>query len=446
MPQMFNRLFNIRAGERGLVITLGCILLGNALTQKIAEIVAVSNFVSEVGAAPFLIVLIISSLVNLLIIGAQPLWVDRCDRIKLLRSLGVVFGVVFISLRLLLLFHAPRWLTYGLLYIISEQQLVFFPVAFWLLANAMFDTPQSKRLFPVLGSLGFVGNLLGLGVAALSPALLTQVGIQPAEILLVNSVIYLLICSALAMGLQGVRLRKTPQKLEPLQAALLEGWAFVREVPAFQYLAISVLGVGICATAIDYHFFVQAVAAFPTTYGFQVFFSLFTLLRILLYILFQSLVTQRLIQRFGIKNAFWVQPISSCLGALSMMALPGLAGGVSGVLFQKIPQYTVDETARKTLQGFVPGEQRRQVSLFIDGYLVSAGVIIGALITGAVVGVSRFLDLTHYFYVYLTVGAIAAAVAIWAIAQMRSVYDHSLLSQRFKPRQQGSPGLDKLDF
>jgi len=446
MPQMFNRLFNIRAGESGLVITLGCILLGNALTQKISEIVAVSTFVSEVGTAPFLMVFIGSSLVNLLITGAQALWVDRFDRIKLLRGIGVVFGVAFISLRLLVLFHAPRWLTYGLLYILSEQQLVFFPMAFWLLANAMFDTPQSQRLFPVVGSLGFVGNLLGLGVAALSPALFTQVGIKPEEILLFNSLIYLIIPSALAMGLKGVRLRKTHQKLEPIQQTLSEGWAFVRAVPAFYYLTLSILGVVICATALEYHFFVQTAAAFPNTNSFQVFFSLFTLLRILLYILFQSLLTQRLIQHIGIKNTFWIQPISSCLGALSMMAIPGLAGGVSGILLQKIPQYTVDETARKTLQSFVPEEQRGQVKLFIDSYLVSAGVIVGATITGAIVVVSRFLDLTYYFYAYLTAGAIAAAVAIGAIAQMRSVYDNSLLNKRLKHRQQSRPGLDKLDF
>lgn len=446
MPQPRRHPFNVRSGEGRLVLVLGSILLGNAMAHRISEIVSVSNFVSDVGTAQFLIVLVLSSGISLFMTGLQSLLVDRFDRIKLMRAIGFALGLAFVLLRVLFLFNAPNWLTYGFLYLLSDQQLLFFPMIFWILANDIFDVAQSKRLFPVLGSLGFVGNLMGIAVTAFMPILFATTAVKTEEILMVNILIYLLIQGIAEIGLKEAKLRKTHAKVETMQETLSEGWDFVQGVPAFRFLTISILGIIICETAIEYHFFVVTEATYADAGGFQIFLSLFTLVRILCYILIQTFITPRLIQSIGIKHNFFIQPISSCLGALSMMVVPGLPGGIAGIVFQKFPQYTIDETARKTLEGFVPEERRGRVSLFLDSYVISVGVILGAILTGSVVFWGRRFGMSGYAYGYLMIGAIAALVATWSIFRMCKVYDSSLLNWRLKRRQRGKSVLDKLDF
>lgn len=446
MPSQIQQFFKIRAGETPLVLVMGAIILSNALAQKISEIVSVSNFVTDVGTVQFLGVLIITSSISLLMTGVQSLLVDRFNRIQLLRLIGFGLGIAFVVLRLLFLFQAPAWLTFGLFYLLSEQQLVFFPMAFWVLASDVFDVSQGKRLFPLLASLGFVGSLLGIGVAALSPLLFARAAIKPEEILMVNILIYLVLHGLIESGLGQVKLRPMRHKVESLQATLSEGWKFVQDVPAFRYLTIAIFGIIICETAIEYHFLTVSEAAFTQTTQFQIFFSLFTLGRVIIYMLIQAFITQRVIQGIGLKNTFLIQPLSSLLAVGSMLLFTGFGGGIAGVLSQKIPQYTIDETARKTLQGFVPEERRGRVSLFMDSYLPAMGIIVGACATGSVVLVGRGLGFAAYFYIYLMVAAIAASVAVWAIVKMRSVYDSSLFNWRLKRRQRGKSVLDKLDF
>jgi len=446
MPSPLQQFFKVRAGETHLVLVMGAIILSNALAQKISEIVSVSHFVTDVGTVQFLGVLIITSSISLFMTGLQSLLVDRFNRIQLLRIIGFGLGLAFVVLRLLFLFNAPSWLTYGLFYLLSDQQLVFFPMAFWVLANDVFDVSQSQRLFPLLASMGFVGSLVGIGISAISPALFQQANIKPEEILMVNILIYLLLHVLIENGMKDVKLRQVRHKVEPMRETLAEGWKFVQDVPVFRYLTIAILGTIICETALEYHFLVLSESTFAETSRFQIFFSLFTLIRVVIYMLIQALVTRRVIQGISLKNTFLIQPISSLLGSLSMVIFTGLGGGVTGILFQKIPQYTIDETARKALQGLVPEERRGRVSLFMDSYLAATGIIVGAALTGIIVLVGRSIGYSSYFYAYLAVGAIAASVSIWSILKMRSVYDSSLFNWRLKRRQRGKSVLDKIDF
>jgi hypothetical protein len=125
---------------------------------------------------------------------------------------------------------------------------------------------------------------------------------------------------------------------------------------------------------------------------------------------------------------------------------PGLWGSVAAVTLQKLPQYTVDETARKAFQGLVPEERRGRVSLFMDCYLVAGGAIAAAVLTGVVILAGELLGIANYAYGYLAIAILGAVVALVAVIKMRSVYDKSLFNWRLKRRQRGKSVLDKLDF
>jgi len=246
--------------------------------------------------------------------------------------------------------------------------------------------------------------------------------------------------------LQKVQLRKTQVKIETLKETLMEGWEFIREVPAFRYLTFSMLGVMVCENIIDFQFLTTSELTFSDSNTYQTFLSLFTLTRVVSYLTIQSFFTQRLITKLNLKNAFLIAPLGAVAAATCVILNPSLWGSAGAVALQKLPQYTVDETARKSFQGFVPEERRGRVSLFMDSYLVAGSAIIAALITGIILLLGGFYDIPNYFYIYLGAGALAALIAVAAIIRMRTVYDTSLLNWHLKRRQRSKSILDKLDF
>jgi hypothetical protein len=446
MRDFLSQLFRLRSGETGIVLVLGFLLLSNAVAQQVSGIVAISGFLSEGGVNQILIVWVIDTLLITLMTGLQSLIVDRFDRITLMRGMIFGFALVFTVLRLMFTFQSPGWLNYALIYLVSQQQWLFFPLVFWVLANDILDMAQTKRLFPLIAGLGSVGRLLGIGIALLSPSLFSQWGIKSEEVLTFNVLIYMLAYLLMLGGLRSVQVRKTVQKRETLRETLTEGWAFVREVPSFRYLMLSIVALVLCDTIIEFRFLVVSDQIFSDASSYQMFYSLYRLALTLSALTIQSFLTNRIIVRISLKNTFLILPLTALAGAAWMMSLPGIISGVGGVMLQKLPAITINESARKAFHALVPEERRGRVSMFMDSYLFAAGTIIGCLVTGAIILVGFLIGSSEYFYVYLAVAVMAALFALWAVLKMRTVYDSSLFNWRLKRRQRRTSALDKLDF
>jgi len=446
MVDLGNRLFRLRPGELGLVLVLGFVLLSNSLARQVSGIVAVSGFLSEGGVNQILIVMLVDYCLVLVTAGLQTLIVDKFDRVSLMNAMTFGFALVFTLLRLMFTFHIPHWLNYSILYIVAEQQLITFPLVFWVLANDVFDMAQTKRLFPLIASWGFIGKILGTGVAALSPDLFSRLGILPEEVLTLNVLIYLLAYLLMFIGLRKVKVRQSVQQHETVRETLNEGWSFVREIASFRYLVLAIVALAVCDTIIEFRFFVVTDAIFPGAADYQRFYSLYRLCAVLAGFLMQTFLTSRLINKINLKNNFLIFPIVILTSGLGMIALPGIMTAVGAMFMVKLTRETVDESGRKSFQALVPEERRGRVSTFMDSYLPAVGTIIGCLAAGAIVLIGLKLQTQSYFYVYLAVVMVGGLVALWAILKMRTVYDSSMFNWRLKRRQRGGSVLDKLEF
>ena len=445
MGNFLNRIFRLQAGEAGLVFALGFALLGNSLARQISSIMALSGFLDAEGVNGMLLVLGIDYALVMLISAVQSLFVDRYNRLQLIGYLMLAFALAFGLLRIMFLIGAPGWLNYSLMYLISEQQFVLFPLVFWVLANDVFNFAQAKRLFPLISSWSFVGKLIGIGIAGLSPLLLASLKLRSEEVLLLNSALYLLMFVMLRAGLRGVTWRPTGQHTETARETLTEGWDFVREVPSFRYLTIAILALAVTDTIIEFRFWVVTDAAFTSQAAYQQFYSAYRLVATLISFGIQVFVTGRLLNSLDLKRTFYFFPLIALTGASGMLAFPGLALAVSSMLLVKLTRETVDESARKSFQALVPEERRGRVSTFMDSYLQSAGTIMACLLTGAMVLIVESLHL-HTHLIYLSFAALAAAVAIWAVNRMGKYYEVSLLNWRLKRRQRATSDLlDQLD-
>ncbi|MDX1994071.1 MAG: hypothetical protein SF029_16920 [bacterium] len=447
MTALLTRLFRLRPEEAGTVLIMGALLLTNAMATQISGVIAISGFLSEGGVNQFLLVLLIDMVVILVVTSFQSLIVDRFERVVLVRWTCLILGLVFVLLRLMFAFQLPGVLNYSLLYLVAEQQWLFFPLIFWTLAGDVFDASQAKRLFPVINSLGFVGKILGLLVAAGAAAYFSTRGLGTEELLTLNAFFYLVIYAISTPSLGQLKVRQfTPSKDESVMKTLTEGWSFVKEVPAFRFLTFAILAMSSSDIIIEFRFLVVSDAALPSANEYQTFYSLFRLGTSIVAFAIAGLVTSRLIERFTLKNSFFVLPMVMLLSAVWMIVQTGLPSAVGAFAVMWIVKDTIDESSRKAFQALVPDERRGRVSVFMDSYLLATGTIIGCVVTGIIVILGNATGSEGFFRQYLLYVAAASVFACWAIVNMRKVYDSSMFNWRLKRRQRAASVLDKLEF
>ena len=107
----------------------------------------------------------------------------------------------------------------------------------------------------------------------------------------------------------------------------------------------------------------------------------------------------------------------------------------------------VDEPARHAFQGLVPDERRGRVSAVLDGYLYPIGAILscGLLLLLFYFVQAHFFPLATAQLLYLLIGLLCIGGALYAIRQMYTTYDASMLNWRLQ-RKRRAIKLDNLTF
>lgn len=436
-----------RFGDSRLILVLGFLLFANSLALDLSDVVAVSGFLSQVDVSNILIVWIVDMVLIAFSSGLQTLVVDRFDRLKLIKAMLLIFAGLYLILRLMFALDIPGVVNYSLLFLLVEQQWVFFPLVFWVLANDTTDLAGAKRQFPIIASWGFAGQIAGLGIAAISPGLLARVGLSNHETLTFNVILYLLAFVVLVWGLRGVKLRQTRQEKQTVRETLMEGWGFVREVPSFRYLMLATLALGIVLTVIDFQFLFITDGYFKeaTAGSFQVFYGTYRLVLTLIAIFIQTLVTPYLTKRFNLKEIFLFFPFVMLASSL-LLWIPGMpAVAAARGLFRTL-RGSVDEPVQKMFLALVPEERRGRVSMFMDSYLFAGGALLGCILVGGVILANNRFDIPNYQSIYLVFALVASVFAIVMMFKMRAAYDKSMLNWRLKRRQRSKSIMDRLEF
>lgn len=448
MSKILQRLFRVQPGETALLLTLGVLLFSNSFALETADVVATSGFLSSVSVPNILLVWIIDMTLIILMGGFASLVVDRYPRARLMGYMSIIIGVIYIILRLLFMTSIPDWLNYALLFLIAEQQWLFFPLIFWVLASDVFTMAQSKRLFPLMTAVGFIGQIAGVALAASAPTLFRNSNITDIELLSLNALIYFACFLIVHLRLRKVRVRETaPHKAESVREILSEGWDFIKNVPAFYYLTISLLGISAAITIFEFHFFVVANDVYSEAADFQAFYGLYRLVLVISSMIVTAIFTSRIIEKAGLKNTFAITPIF-CMGvAIAVLISPAILMSTLAILLSKTMFTTIDQSARKSFQSLVPEERRGRVSTFLESYVVGGGVIVGAVLIGITLIIFNQVDIAlNEEIAYLALGLLTTILGVLGIFRMRKVYDKSLLNWRLKRRQRRSSVLDQLDF
>ena len=427
-------LLNLRPEERKLVFSLAFVLAVTTLVMELSDVIATGGFVSKVGPDNIFWLWIVDMFITLFSAGIYALAVDRMERIRLLKYLLLGFSIVFLLLRFVFSIGAPDWLSYPILYILTDQFYAVFPLAFWATVNDLFTAAEGKRIFPIITMGTAIGSILGNGLAALSGWILQKSGGDPPALLAGGSLLLLvaLVLLEVIFAKRTVNARQAREQDSGLKQTISVGVDYVKNVPIFTFLAISMLLSGMAFTVIEYHFLFtvdQSVAENPLQ--FQTFYGTFRIILIVSILLVQGLFSNRFLERIGLKNSFIFQPVALVLGAGLAFIVPGIVGAAGARYMSRVVQQSWDDPARKALQNLIPDERRGRVAVVIDRYFYDVSTIIASVVLGLLVFFgSRSAISISIPYIYIGLAIIASLVAIWAAFRLRARYDESLLDWR----------------
>jgi hypothetical protein len=441
------RMLNLHPGEGWLVLSLLTVLAINAAVLELSDVVATAGFVSNLGADKIPLLWIVDMAVALVVATFFAARIDRVPRIRLL--LWMTGGLAALYLLLLILFGVglPDWVTYPTLYIIADQQFMLFPLVFWALVNDVYSLAQTKRLIPVISAGMAIGSIVGNLLPALSAIIVVRHGgdntflFVLAILLLFVSLVILL----LTFRKRVVRARLSASSEGDLRGMLRVGRDYFSNLPMLHYLAIAMLLVGLALTLIEFNFLYMIDVTFSSDLGFQAFYGVYKASLIVALVVFQGLITGRLLEKIPLKNGYQILPITLLAASGVAVLATNLAGAAVGRFAARFVERAWDEPVRNSTLGLIPDERRGRVSAFLESYLFAIATIIGSAILMLLFWIGAQTSVQYVVYAYLLVSAIASAGAIWAARRAGATYDESLLNWRLT-RSRRKSALDGIEF
>lgn len=301
---------------------------------------------------------------------------------------------------------------------------------FWSFLSEIFSVNQAKRLFAVIAAGGTAGGIAGpLLTTFLVPVLGTD------NLLLVSAAflaIALLSVSRLHSGHQrmggGINSSKNQapdanKANSSMAGGILDG---IRLVIKSRYLS------GICLlmflyAALSTFLYFQQLTIIENAYDNPVqrtaLFSTIELLTNGLTLLFQLLLTRRIIGKFGIAWALALIPVLLCFGFVVLWYAPVLAVIVVVQVIRRAGNYSVTRPVREILYVVLSREEQYKAKNFIDTAIYRGGDMVSAWVyTGLSAGIGLGLS---------TIALVAIPVSgIWAMVSWRLGKAHERLVDR----------------
>jgi ATP/ADP translocase len=372
------------------------------------------------------------------------------NRLKLVKWLSLGFAILFFALRFVFLFNTPSWISYPLLYILTDQFYAVFPLAFWAMVNDLYSSAEAKRLYPIIIMGMAIGSIAGNGLAAFSGWFLQSSGGDAASLLPIGSVLLVigLLILEWVFSKRTINARQAHDNDFNFGQTVKVGLDYITNVPLFTYLAISMLFSGLVLTVIEYHFLYsvdESVSKNPLQ--FQTFYGTFKIVLILSILLVQAFVSGRYLERVRLKNSFIFLPIALVVSAILALIVPGVVGAAGARYLARLIQQSWDDPARKSLENLIPDERRGRVSVLIDRYLYDISTIIGSLVLALLLSLKGMavVSIDQIVNVYLGLAVVAALVAIVASFRLRAKYEKSMLDWRLARAHRKSV-LDGIKF
>jgi AAA family ATP:ADP antiporter len=378
MVRWVERGLNLRPGDLGRGALLCCCLFLIITSYVVGKVAGDALFLAHFNARQLAYADICSAFVVALVIAAYVRFGRKLSVLKLLVSSMVFFASNCALFWILSHTYRGGWL-YPVFYVWVKVFGVLAPAQVWTLANYVLTTREAKRVFGLIGG-GAISGWIFAGFFCRTIAKLFG-----TESLLLGMAFFLLLCGVLIVLIWRsgrVRLGEEQEAAHAVQGgpgSLAESMRLVFASPYLRAIAGVICLSNLVTNLTMWQFRAIAQQALVHKDALAVFFGNFNLYAGVASLVFQLLLTTRLLRRFGIGKALFVLPLAVLAGSLGLLVVGTLAAVVALKGTDQVLRYSVDKSTAELLYLPLPARLKIQVKWFIDTVIWRAGDTLAGL-------------------------------------------------------------------
>jgi len=415
----FLDMFKVYEDEIALLLWTVALLFiirsGGTLLNNFAE----TAFLKRYGVEYLPVVNMINAVATFFLTGILTAFTGRMAASRLLSWVFILCGISIGVMRLSIPFGYD--LIYPALFMMKSQFEMLQALMFWNLANDLFNTRQSKRLFPLVTAGGVVGMILGsfltpwvASVFRMDNLLYIYMGLTVAGALLVTAMTSRFPTLVFSDHKTGKTKTRTPMIEEFKRVVPL-----VKESTLFKIVLVLTFMPNVVIPIINYQFNYVIDSSFASEASLIHFLGNFRgVLNIIS--LFILLFVGRIYGRWGISVALMFHPFNYAIALLGFLFRFDIFAAMYARMSTTIIRTTINVPANAILMGLFPDSYRSMIRPFLRGTVVRLALFSGS---------GLILISSHYFHPrYLTLVALPF-VLCWAAAPfvLKSAYTRILM-------------------
>jgi TLC ATP/ADP transporter len=345
----------------------------NVILNNYAE----TAFLKRYGVEYLPIVYMLNSIALFIIMGALTGIMVRYPGARILSYLFVFCGVSVAGIRFMIPLNID--LIYPVLFMLKAQYEALLGLLFWSLANDLFNTRQSKRLFSLITAGGVIGSIIGsFGTPFLAKAItLDNLLLFYLGTTLVGAVVVRRMGKNYPTLLFSDKKDKKSKTRHNLIAEFKNIIPLMKESSLIKILVLLTLLPNIIIPILNYQFNYAVNAQFATESGLIQFFGYFRgFLNIgsLIILLFVG----RIYGRWGLPVALMFHPANYILAFLAFLFRFDIFAAMYARMSTMVLRTTINNPARNILIGLIPESLRSVLRPFLRGTVVRIGLLLGS--------------------------------------------------------------------
>ena len=345
----------------------------NVILNNYAE----TAFLKRYGVEYLPIVYMLNSISLFVIMGAMTGIMVRVPGARILSYLFVFCGVSVAGIRFLIPFNID--LIYPALFMLKAQYEALLGLLFWNLANDLFNTRQSKRLFSLITAGGVIGSIIGsFGTPFLAKAVtLDNLLLFYLGTTLMGAVVVKHIGKDYPTLLFSDKKSKQSKTRRNLITEFKQILPLMKESSLIKILILLTFLPNIIIPILNYQFNYAVNAQYATESGLIQFFGYFrgSLNVVSLIIL---LFVGRLYSRWGLPVALMFHPANYVFAFLAFLFRFDVFSAIYARMSTMVLRVTINNPARNILTGLIPESLRSVLRPFLRGTVVRVGLLLGS--------------------------------------------------------------------
>ncbi|MCP3876369.1 MAG: cyclic nucleotide-binding domain-containing protein [Desulfobacteraceae bacterium] len=394
--------------EVGLLLWTAVLLFIIRSSGIILNNYAETAFLKRYGVEYMPIVNMLNAVATFFITGLLTAFLGKLPGAKLLSYIFIFSGIIVTFIRLLIPFGFD--LLYPLLFMLKSQFELLQALLFWNMCNDLFNTRQSKRLFPLLTAGGVIGLILGsFGTPYF------------AKTFNLDNLLYLYLCTTL-MGAVVVQAmgRNYPTLIFPEKTAkekkdkpsmiseFKEVLPLIKDSILIKIVLVLTFMPNVIIPIMNYQFNYAINDQFASETAMIQFFGYFRggLYMISLFIL---LFVGRIYGRWGLPVALMFHPFNYMIALFAFLFRFDMFSAMYARMSTNVIRTTINMPANSILIGLFPESYRNMIRPFLRGTVVRMALFLGS---GLILISENYF---HFHPRYLTLVALPFMLA-WVAA------------------------------